>query len=163
MKPFVRLDDLPMVEQSHGTTYAAGMAQVGATLGAQLLGCRLTVVPPGKAAWPFHNHHANEELFVILSGEGTLRYGAERHPVGAGAVVLCRAGGPDTAPQLLNTGTGELRYLAISPMREPDVTEYPATGTFGVTTGAAPGGDKAARRFQFHGRPTGASDYWEDA
>lgn len=163
MKPFVRLDDLPLVEQSHGTAYAARMAQVGAVLGGELLGCRLTAVPPGKSAWPFHNHHANEELFVILSGEGTLRHGDERHAVAAGAVVLCRAGGPETAHQLINTGPEDLRYLAISTMRDPDVTEYPDSGTFGVVAGAPPGGDKAERRFQFHGRPTGASDYWEDA
>jgi uncharacterized cupin superfamily protein len=34
------------------------------------IGANLTRVPPGKAAFAFHQHHANEEYFFILSGTG---------------------------------------------------------------------------------------------
>ena len=30
-------------------------------LGAELIGCSLYEVPPGKRAWPYHYHDANEE------------------------------------------------------------------------------------------------------
>ncbi len=62
--------------QSHGDRYEARRGRIGAALGASLLGCRLTEVPPGKRAWPFHHHHANQEMFVILAGTETLRFGA---------------------------------------------------------------------------------------
>lgn len=161
MRPILNLAEVPLVRQSHGAGFEAAMGQVGAALGAQKLGSRLTVVPPGKRAWPHHCHHANEELFVILAGTGTLRLGADRHAVTAGDVIVCRCGGPETAHQLINTGTVDLRYLAVSTMLEPEVCEYPDSGRFGVMAGAGPGGDKARRRFQYHGRDSGAADYWE--
>ena len=49
------------------------MAPVGPRIGAQLLGYNITAVPPGKRAFPLHNHHVNEEMFFILSGSGELR------------------------------------------------------------------------------------------
>ncbi len=161
MKPFMNLNDVPLAIQAHGELYEARMGQIGKALGAELLGCRITVVPPGKKAWPYHNHHGNEEMFVILGGQGTLRHGGETHAVKSGDVIMCRAGGPETAHQLINTGAEDLRYLAISTMREPDVTEYPDSEKFGVMVGAPPGGDKAKRRFQFCGRAGDAVDYWE--
>ena len=33
------------------------------------------VVPPGKRSCPFHSHRAEEEMFFIVKGAGTLRYG----------------------------------------------------------------------------------------
>lgn len=161
MKPLMNVDEVPLAPVAHGQRFEAHMGQIGAALGAKLLGCRLTVVPPGKRAWPYHAHHNNEEMFVILSGRGELRYGGEIHPVRPGDVVMCGAGGPETAHQLVNTGDEDLRYLAISTMRQPDVTEYPDSGKFGVLAGAAPGGDKTMRRFQFFGRAGAAVDYWD--
>ena len=54
-----------------------------------------------------------------------------------------------------------LRYLAISTMREPDVMEYPDSGKITVFAGAAPGGDKAARRIAASFLQEDAVDYWE--
>ena len=45
------------------------------------------MVPPGKKAWPYHAHHVNEELFIILEGEGMLRIGGAEHPVKVGDVI----------------------------------------------------------------------------
>lgn len=161
MKPFMNLADVPLATQQHGDRYEARLGQIGAALGAEKLGCRLAVVPPGKRAWPYHSHHANEEMFVIMSGEGKLRYGGETHAVKVGDVIMCKVGGAETAHQLINTGSADLRYLAISTMIAPDVTEYPDSGKFGVMAGAAPGGDKSKRRFQFTGRPGSVVDYWD--
>lgn len=81
----------------------------GAPWGTSLLECRLTVVPPDKAAWRYHCHHANDEMFVILGGSGTLRYGGESYPLRAGDVVMCPAGDPETAHQTANLGSDVLR------------------------------------------------------
>lgn len=161
LAPLVRLDALPLSPQTHGSQFAAATAAIAAPLGATHLGARLVEVPPGKAAWPFHAHHANDEIFVILSGTGTLRFGTGRHPVGPGSVAVCPAGGAETAHQLIAGASEPLRYLAISSMREPDVMEYPDSGKITVFAGAAPGGDKARRRVSASFRTRDAVDYWE--
>jgi len=159
--PVVTFDNLDLSPQSYGTRFHAAMAAIAAPLGATHLGARLVEVPPGKAAWPFHAHHANDEMFVILSGTGELRFGPDRYPVAAGMVAVCPAGGAETAHQLIATGTEPLRYFAISTMREPDVMAYPDSGKLTVFAGAAPGGDKAKRRVASSFRTTDAVDYWD--
>lgn len=161
MRPVIRVEELSLLTQSHGAAFEARMAQVAAPLGARRLGARYVEVPPGKKAWPYHAHHANDEMFVILGGTGRLRYGGEVHPVAAGDVVMCRAGGSETAHQLLAEGDEPLRYLAVSSMHEPDVMEYPDSGKLVVFAGAPPGGNKAERRVDIAVRADSRVDYWE--
>ncbi|WP_180900707.1 cupin domain-containing protein [Martelella soudanensis] len=161
MHPIVSLRALSLQTQSHGETYEARLAAVAAPLGAKRLGARYVELPPGKKAWPFHCHHANDELFVILSGAGVLRYGGEEHGVSAGDVVVCPAGGVETAHQLRAEGAEPLRYLAISTMNEPDVLEYPDSGKVAVFAGSAPGGEKTARRLELTVKKNAAVGYWE--
>ena len=52
--------------------FVAKLGRIGAMIGASKLGCQLHVVPPGKKAYPRHAHHVNEEMFFVLSGEGSL-------------------------------------------------------------------------------------------
>ena len=80
-------------------------ASFGVQLGLQDLGIGYSEVPPGKSSCPFHNHHIEEELFVIVSGQGEYRFGANRYPVKPGDVLGAPAGGPETAHHLINTGT----------------------------------------------------------
>ena len=161
MGSIVNIADIPLTDHGHGEAFAAKLGQIGPLIGATQLGCRLVVVPPGRKAWPFHAHHVNEEMFFILSGAGTLRLGGDDHPVKAGDVIACPAGGPETAHQIVNSGDAELRYLAISTMRSPEVLEYPDSGKFAVVSGSAPGGDKSARRMWYVGRAETSLDYWD--
>lgn len=159
--PVVRPADLSYTTWGKGERFAAELADVTDKTAGHGLGARMTVVAPGKAAWPYHCHHGNDELFVILAGEGELRYGGEAYAVAPADVVHCPAGGPETAHQLVNTGTDELRYLAVSTMNAPDVMEYPDSGKVAAFGGAPPGGDKARRRLAFIGRKADAVDYWD--
>lgn len=161
MTPIRNIDDLTLEEQSAGTRFAARFAQLGPLIGARKLGCRLNVVPPGKAAWPFHSHLVNEELVFVLSGHGELRFGASRHPLRPGDVVGMPPGGIEYAHQIINNSDSELRYLAISTMEEPDIGLYPDSGKFGVFAGVAPGGDKQQRTFTFVGRQASSLHYWD--
>ena len=161
MNPIRNIADIPLTDHGHGADFAARIAQIGPLIGTRQLGLRLCVVPPGKKAWPFHNHHVNEELFFILDGTGTLRFGSETYAVKAGDVIACPAGGPETAHQLIASAESELRYLAISTMLQPEVAEYPDSGKFIVMSGSAPGGDKADRRLEYIGRKDSAVDYWD--
>jgi len=147
-----------------GSGFEAMMGAIAAPLGATKLGCRLTVVPPGNKAWPHHVHHANDEMFVILAGEGTLRYGKERYALRPGDVVVCPSGGAENAHQIINTSGAELRYLAISTMIEPEVAEYPDSGKFGVLSVTTPDAEKSnrsKRRLIYVGRLASNVDYYD--
>jgi uncharacterized cupin superfamily protein len=161
MKPLINVDEVTLTSKTHGQIFASRTGQIGPAIGMRQFGCRLVVLPPGRRAWPFHAHHANEEMFVVLAGIGTLRLGTETHAVRAGDVIACPAGGAETAHQLVNTGADELRYLAISTMRAPDVCEYPDSGKVLAVCGAAPGGDLAQRTLELCVRRESEVDYWE--
>lgn len=140
--------------------YDARAGFIGARLGAKKLGYNITAVPPGKRAFPFHNHQANEEMFLILDGEGEVRIGSETWPVVKGDIIACPAGGRETAHQFINTGASELKYLAVSTKLSPDLCEYPDTGKFGIMADMAPE-DGKPRTLAFIGREAESSDYWE--
>ena len=163
-RPFVNLNDLelmPQMPQKPDAGFEARIAPIAAPLGATKLGCRLTVVPPGKKAFPHHVHHVNDELFVILSGEATLRFGAEQYPVSSGDVIVCPAGGVDKAHQLINTSAGDLRYLSISSLELPEVAEYPDSGKFGVYSVPSAETTPPQRRLVFLGRTASGVDYFD--
>ena len=99
-------------------------------------------------------------MFVILAGTGETRIGDKVHPVRAGDVIAAPAG---TEPhQIINTGSEELRYLAISTRPGVDVVDYPDASTFGVIAGV-PGGDLKSATFRYMGRqdPIDPADYWK--
>src|SRR6185312_9751099 len=119
-RPIINLDELEYVRWdqrfSHQQPpprerYGADVADIGRKIGARKLGYNLTVIDPGKAAYPAHAHRINEEMFLVLDGQGELRVGEARYPVRAGDVIACPPGGADSAHQLRNTGTVPLRVF----------------------------------------------------
>jgi uncharacterized cupin superfamily protein len=159
--PVVNLDDVPLMDFGNGAGFAAKLGRIGPIVGAEQLGCSLTVVPPGKKAFPFHSHYANEEMALILSGTGELRLGEARYPLRAGDIVAMPAGGPEKAHQIINTGSEELRYLCLSTMRQPEAVEYPDSGKFAVTAQVPPGGGPRDARLRVIGRAGSTLDYWD--
>jgi uncharacterized cupin superfamily protein len=141
--------------------YESRVGLIAPRLGAQKLGYNLTAVPPGKRAFPAHNHRVNEEMFFVLEGSGELRIGAAVHPIRAGDIVALPPGGKDTAHQITNTGTVELKYLAVSTKMTPEIVDYPDSGKFGVLAEFPPGADGKPQIFRFVGRESSAVDYWE--
>lgn len=160
-KSVLNIADVELSASKHGRGFAAHSGQMAAALGINKLGCRLTVLPAGKRAFPFHCHHANDELFFIIEGRGRYRIGEATYPVTPGDLLAAPAGGIEHAHQLINDSDAPLKYLAFSSMREPDVMEYPDSGKFGVFAGAAPGGDKRERTFSVFAPLTAAVDYWD--
>lgn len=168
-KPILNIDDVALVPRpaEHAPTgpaahlFQASMGQIGRRIGAQKLGYNVTAVPPGKAAYPFHSHRVNEEMFLVLHGQGEIRIGKDRHPIRQGDVIACPAGGPETAHQIVNTGTGELRYLAVSTRISPEIADYPDSGKFGVYAEFPGGPDGKPQHFYFMGRDNLAVDYWD--
>ncbi|HEY8075329.1 MAG TPA: cupin domain-containing protein [Labilithrix sp.] len=137
-KPIVNIADVelrpfaaPIPEELQGT-FGCRMAMIGPAIGAQKLGYNVTAVAPGRRAFPFHSHRANEEMFFVLEGEGELRIGSERHAIKKGDFIACPPGGAETAHQIINTGSAELKYLAVSTKITPEIAEYPDSKKFGV-------------------------------
>lgn len=168
-KPIVNLDEIalqprPAAFAAKGAAaerFDAKMGSIGARIGAQKLGYNVTAVPPGKRAFPFHNHRVNEEMFFILEGSGEVRIGAETYPIRKGDIIACPPGGKETAHQIANTGSTELRYLAVSTKLSPEIAEYPDSGKFGVLAEypGAPG--EKPQHFRFVGREGNQVDYWD--
>lgn len=154
--PVLRLADVPLIDGTRDARYGSRYAALGELLGMKRLGVSYDIIAPGRRICPFHNHHANDEFYVILEGSGSYRSAQGEQVVGVGDVIGAPAGGRDTAHQLINTGDVDLRVLVASSMHEPDVCEYPDSDKFAVMAGP-----QGARSFTHIGRRTDAADYYE--
>ena len=135
MKPIINLDEIvEFNDVEENGLYTSSRALFSARIGAKQLGYNLTVLPPGKAQCPFHSHHGEEEMFLILEGEGELRFGDKRYPIHKHDVIACPTGGPDVAHQIINTGATPMRYLALSTLANLDACEYPDSGKVSIVT-----------------------------
>ncbi|MEM8596588.1 MAG: cupin domain-containing protein [Pseudomonadota bacterium] len=150
----------PMEPSRGSERFGARVAPLAKTLGLSRLGAMLCTIEPGRRAFPFHNHLANDELFLILEGAGELRLGDAVHAIKDGDLIGCPKGGPETAHQIVNTGDAPLRYLGISSWQDPDVVEYPDSGKF-ATIAIAPGADFFTAHLNFVGKREDGRDYWE--
>jgi uncharacterized cupin superfamily protein len=160
MKPILNVEDVALERFANAGKFEVMDGPIGPAIGARQLGCSLAVVAPGKRAYPFHAHHVNEELVVILEGAGVVRIGEREHPIRKGDVIAFPAGGRETAHQIINTSGAELRYLAMSTMIPMEVVEYPDSSKISVKVGSAPG-DPATPAFAWRGRPGASLDYWD--
>jgi uncharacterized cupin superfamily protein len=140
--PVINIADVEFVDWGQGAErpgaglapekYKASLGYVAAKIGARNLGYNITILQPGKAAFPAHSHHVNEEMFFVLEGQGELRVGNETWPVKQGDFIACPPGGPETAHQIYNNSSAALKYLAVSTMMSPEIAEYPDSGKTGV-------------------------------
>lgn len=140
-QPFANLDDVAFTDIEDNGHYTSRRAQFSAGIGARKLGYNLTELPPGKAQSPFHSHREEEEMFLILEGEGELRFGSQRFAIRKHDVIACPTGGPEVAHQIINTGRVTMRYLSLSTMSSTEICEYPDSNKVGVYAGesGAPG------------------------
>jgi len=169
MKPLMNIENIELQPRppafaptgEAAERYEARMGYVSRRLGAQKLGYNVTAVPPGKRAFPFHNHRVNEEMFLVLAGTGEVRIGSDTYPIRTGDIIACPAGGPETAHQIVNTGSEEMRYLAVSTNLSPEIAEYPDTGRFGLLAEFSQGTDRQKRVMMYVGRESDSLGYWE--
>ena len=140
-KPFVNLEEVEFDDVEENGRYTSRRARFSAAIGARKLGYNLTELPPGKTQCPFHSHRAEEEMFLILEGEGELRFGSQRYRIRKHDVIACPTGGAEVAHQIINTGTTTMRYLSLSNVEAVEVCEYPDSNKIGVFADApgAPG------------------------
>ena len=89
-------------------------------------------IPPGKAAYPYHFHHKNEETFYILSGEGVLKTTQGERTIKAGELLFFPAG-PEGAHKLTNASrTENLVYIDFDVVHDIDIAVYPDSDKIGI-------------------------------
>jgi uncharacterized cupin superfamily protein len=140
----------PLNREERAPHYDTLCARLATGTAAKQLGVSIDVLAPGMRGCPYHLHHAQEEAFVILEGEGTLRVAGELLAVKAGDVLFLPAG-PEYPHQLINTSGAPMKYLSISTKQQPEICEYPDSDKYLVT---APGFDVLQRHAD-------ALDYWD--
>jgi quercetin dioxygenase-like cupin family protein len=85
-------------------------ARVGAEAGAERLGATLYEIDPGGYGSPFHLHHGNEEMIIVLAGRPSLRTLDGIRELGPGEVIACPVGRRG-AHQLQNNSDEPARAL----------------------------------------------------
>ncbi|WP_163306695.1 cupin domain-containing protein, partial [Enterobacter ludwigii] len=84
------------------------------------LGASFDCVAPGMRSCPYHFHYAQEEMFIILEGSGTLRVAGEMLPIVSGDVIFIPPG-PEYPHHIINTSDAPLKYLSVSTREQPEV------------------------------------------
>jgi uncharacterized cupin superfamily protein len=112
----VRLDD---VEGEFGGSWK----RLGRAAGSQKTGLNWGHLPPGDSEENEHVHAAEEELFVVLEGAGTIFLGGEPHAVRAGSVISRPAGTGVT--HTWRAGDEGLTALFYGTREPTDVIWYP--------------------------------------
>ena len=85
-------NEAPLERLVREPLYDALSARLAPGTAAEKLGISVDTVAPGKRSCPYHFHLAQEELFIVIEGEGTLRVAGEMLPVRAGDVVFIPPG-----------------------------------------------------------------------
>jgi len=106
--------------------------RVGMAAGAQATGLNHVVLPPGGEGAPAHCHSLEEEIFVVLEGDGALELWApgektpSEHPLRTGDVIS-RPPGTGVA-HALRPGAEGITYLAFGTRDPGDMCFYPQLG-----------------------------------
>jgi uncharacterized cupin superfamily protein len=111
-----------------------GWSNLGRAAGSARTGLKHVVVPPGQLHCPPHCHSAEEEIFVVLDGDGALELtpspgladdgvAAEKHPVRAGHVISRRAA--TRIAHAFRGGDGGMTLLAYGQRDPNDMAYYP--------------------------------------
>ena len=156
MKPFVNLDEVNDYEENCEGDFQEKCSSISEKIGAQKLGYNITIVPPGKKVCPFHNHRINEEMFLILEGSGTLRFGENEYAIKKHDIIACPSGGREVAHQIINTSNEDIKYLSLSTMLPYDICEYPDSNKVLSMVG-----QQGNREFRFMSKMDTEADYFE--
>jgi len=81
-------------------------------------------IPPGKTSCPYHYHTANEDVFYIISGQGTLRTPDGDKTIATGDAIVMPAN-EKGAHKLINNSDAPLVYLEVKTATTPEICVQP--------------------------------------
>jgi uncharacterized cupin superfamily protein len=131
----VAVADLAGDERDRGE-FGATIRNVGVALGSRTTGMRHATIAPGRMNAPPHCHSAEEEMFVVLDGDGVLLLYdldgavAEEHPVRAGHVVARPAA--TGVAHAFRAGDSGMTVLSYGERDGADVGFYPRSQKLAV-------------------------------
>jgi len=91
------------------------------------LGMSVYELLPGQTQCPYHFHHGNEELILVLQGRPTLRTPDGEEQLEPGDAVHFPKGAAG-AHQVINRAEEPARYVVADAHVSPELIEYPDTG-----------------------------------
>ena len=144
------VDEVKLERQQRAPLYDTRCGGITDGLVASKLGAGFDILAAGMRSCPYHYHLAQEEMFVILEGEGTLRVAGERVPIRAGDVIFIPPG-PEYPHHIINTSAAPMKYLSISTQERPEICVYPDSGKTGAF----------AQDHRVMVRSTDSLDYWD--
>ena len=148
--------DHPLEREVREPLYDSMGARLAPGTAALKLGASVDIVAPGKRSCPYHFHYAQEEMFIVIEGEGTLRVAGEMLPIRAGDVMFIPPG-PAYPHQIINTSAAPLKYVSIGTKDSPEVVEYPDSGKYLATATR----DGNPYGFDHMHRDKDDLDYWD--
>lgn len=151
-------DTVEMHRELRAPLYDTVCARLGAGTAATKLGISIDIVAPGMRSCPYHFHYAQEEAFIVLEGEGSLRVAGETLAIVAGDVMFIPPG-PDYPHQIINTSAAPLKYVSISTRESPEVVEYPDSGKYLARAAGSLNGQP--HDFERMHREKDDLDYWD--
>ncbi|MFT6302333.1 MAG: putative cupin superfamily protein [Granulosicoccus sp.] len=104
-------------------------------------GIHLIEVPVGKESTELHMHYFEDECTYVVSGNGTVIIGEEKHNVSAGDFIAYPKGGE--AHTMINTGEEVLKCLVVGERLAHDVVDY---------------ANKGKRFYRYQGQPSNLID-----
>lgn len=91
----------------------------------------LVRMPKGKSYCPYHSHSAESEMYLVVSGQGSIRDKDGSTTVTAGDAFFF---GPGEAHQFTNNGDEDFVYYVIADNPRGDSCYYPDSGKWAVAT-----------------------------
>jgi uncharacterized cupin superfamily protein len=91
------------------------------------LGMSVIELLPRQTQCPYHFHHGNEELLLVLRGTPTLRTPEGEQELAPGDAVHF-PNGPEGAHQVINRTGEPARYVIVDAKVSPEIVQYPDSG-----------------------------------
>ncbi|WP_122571510.1 cupin domain-containing protein [Pseudomonas viridiflava] len=147
-------NEVSLEKQVRDPLYESLAGQLATGTAASKLGASIDIVAPGKRSCPYHFHHAQEEMFIVIEGEGSLRVADQMLPIKTGDVIFIPPG-PQYPHQIINTSSAPLKYLSISTREKPEICEYPDSGKYQAMASGEGAAFVARQRVDLN------VDYWD--
>ncbi len=105
--------------------------RLGQLVNSKYLDFHIVSLDPDKYSFPYHFHRASEELFMLLSGQATLRSPEGFQKVSQGDIIFFEEGSSG-AHQLYNHSDIPCVYLDLRTTCSIDICEYPDSGKVNI-------------------------------
>ncbi len=123
------------VDKSRVSQYETKVSSIDSfDMGSKLLFFDIRELPPGNFSCPYHFHSDEEEVFIVIEGEATLRLNDKKEIVKKGELMFFKSG-PEGAHQLFNHTNSPFKYLDLSTNRDYGYCEYPDSKKINVGNG----------------------------